>query len=103
MKIADMQQKHNEYSADRSQEQKKEIQGLMRSTFTSMAKVSELFNKVEELDSPTDDINMHPLTDTFAKAATKPQGEQSDQLSSDEDEVLRDLISQKSKLEDQMR
>ena len=41
----------------------------MRSTFTSMAKVSELFNKVDELDSPTGDaFAMHPVTDLFVKA-----------------------------------
>lgn len=63
----------------------------MRSTFTSMAKVSELFNKVEELDSPTN-ADVLPSTDIFVKG--KQIGDLSDQLSSsEEDEVLRDLIS----------
>ena len=45
----------------------------MRSTFTSMAKVSELFNKVDELDSPAEDYNPNMshmnMTDMFAKAS----------------------------------
>ena len=63
----------------------------MRSTFTSMAKVSELFNKVEELDSPTD-ADVFPSKDIMVKS--RQINNLSDQLSSSsEDEVLRDLIS----------
>lgn len=72
----------------------------MRSTFTSMAKVSELFNKVEELDDDLDADMGHPTTDYFGK---KQIMDKSDHLSSEEDEVLRDLMSQKSRLEDVMR
>ena len=73
----------------------------MRSTFTSMAKVSELFNKVEELDDDLDaDMGHRPTTDYFGERQIM---DKSDHMSSEEDEVLRDLISQKSRLEDVMR
>lgn len=63
-----------------------------------MAKVSELFNKVDELDSPNADVN--PISDVFIQNKNVHNEPELQHSSSEEDEILKDLISQKSKLED---
>jgi hypothetical protein len=66
------------------------MDGLMRSTFTSMNRVQKLFDQVE-LISVEENPDLHTTE------------EQNKEDSSDEDAEIRDLISQKSRLMTQQR